>query len=59
MLAEMLYAMTPGRERCDHICRLCDINARPQEFCPVEAAAVANEPELTHGCHAVQCRFPK
>src|SRR5688500_13469730 len=39
----------PGRERCDHICRLCDINACPQDICPVETAAVANEPDLTHG----------
>jgi MarR family transcriptional regulator, negative regulator of the multidrug operon emrRAB len=59
ILDKMLYAMTPGRERCDHICRLCDINACPQEFCPVETAAVANEPELTHGSNAVQRRFPK
>lgn len=54
ILDKMLYAMTPGRERCDHICRLCDINSCPQDICPVETAAVANEPELTHGSNAVQ-----
>lgn len=50
LLDKMLYAMTPGRERCDHICRLCEISACPQNICPVETAAVVNQPGLTHGC---------
>jgi MarR family transcriptional regulator, negative regulator of the multidrug operon emrRAB len=54
MLDKMLYAMTPGRERCDHICRLCEITACPQDICPVETAAVVREPELTHGSNLVQ-----
>jgi len=41
VLDKMLYAMTPDRERCDHICRLCDIAACPQHICPVETAALA------------------
>ena len=49
ILAKMLYAMTPDRERCDHICRLCEISACPQNICPVETAAVVHQPELTHG----------
>ncbi len=41
LLDKMLYAMTPDRERCDHICRLCEIAACPQDICPVEVAALA------------------
>jgi hypothetical protein len=41
LLDKMLYAMTPDRERCDHICRLCEISACPQDICPVETAALA------------------
>jgi DNA-binding MarR family transcriptional regulator len=41
LLDKMLYAMTPDRERCDHICRLCEIAACPQDICPVESAAIA------------------
>ena len=40
LLDKMLYAMTPDRERCDHICRLCEIAACPQDICPVETAAL-------------------
>lgn len=43
LLDKMLYAMTPDRERCDHICRLCEISACPQDICPVETAALAQE----------------
>jgi MarR family transcriptional regulator, negative regulator of the multidrug operon emrRAB len=43
LLDKMLYAMTPDRERCDHICRLCEIAACPQDICPVEIAALARE----------------
>jgi MarR family transcriptional regulator, negative regulator of the multidrug operon emrRAB len=43
LLDKMLYAMTPDRERCDHICRLCEIAACPQDICPVETAALAWE----------------
>jgi MarR family transcriptional regulator, negative regulator of the multidrug operon emrRAB len=53
MLDKMLYAMTPDRERCDHICRLCEITACPQGICPVETAAVEYQPELTHGSNPV------
>jgi MarR family transcriptional repressor of emrRAB len=41
LLSKMLSAMTPDRERCDHICRLCEIAACPQDVCPVETAALA------------------
>lgn len=41
LLDKMLYGMTPDRERCDHICRLCEITACPQDICPVETAAQA------------------
>ena len=54
ILDKMLYAMTSDRERCDHICRLCEITACPQDICPVEIAAVAHQPELTHGSNPVQ-----
>jgi MarR family transcriptional regulator, negative regulator of the multidrug operon emrRAB len=54
MLDKMLYAMTPGRERCDHICRLCEISACPQNICPVETAAVVHQPELTHGSNPLR-----
>lgn len=43
LLDKMLYAMTPDRERCDHICRLCEIVACPQDICPVETAALARQ----------------
>jgi hypothetical protein len=43
LLDRMLYAMTPDRERCDHICRLCEIAACPQDICPVETAALARQ----------------
>jgi MarR family transcriptional repressor of emrRAB len=39
ILDKMLYAMTPDRDRCDHICRLCEIAACPEDSCPVETAA--------------------
>lgn len=39
----MLTALTPDRQTCDHICRLCDIAACPQEICPVELAALSRE----------------
>jgi MarR family transcriptional regulator, negative regulator of the multidrug operon emrRAB len=54
LLDKMLYAMTPGRERCDHICRLCEITACPQDICPVEIAAVVRQPDLIHGSNPVQ-----
>jgi MarR family transcriptional repressor of emrRAB len=56
ILDKMLYAMTPNRERCDHICRLCEITACPQDICPVEAAALVRQPHLTHGSNPVQKR---
>jgi MarR family transcriptional repressor of emrRAB len=40
LLDKMLFRMTPDRERCDHICRLCEITACPQDICPVETAAL-------------------
>jgi MarR family transcriptional regulator, negative regulator of the multidrug operon emrRAB len=39
ILDKMLYAMTPDRDRCDHICRLCEIAACPEDSCPIETAA--------------------
>lgn len=59
MLDKMLYAMTPGRERCDHICRLCEITACPQDICPVENAAQVHEPDVMHGSTAVQAKSRK
>jgi DNA-binding MarR family transcriptional regulator len=54
ILDKMLYAMTPDRERCDHICRLCEITACPQDICPVERAALVRQPELAHGSNSVE-----
>jgi len=39
LLEKLLKALTPDRERCDHMCRLCEISACPQDICPVEVAA--------------------
>jgi DNA-binding MarR family transcriptional regulator len=50
LLDKMLHAMTPDRERCDHICRLCEIAACPQDICPVETAAL--EWEASRAQHA-------
>ena len=49
LLDKMLYAMTPDRERCDHICRLCEIAACPQDICPVEVAALASQAKSARG----------
>jgi hypothetical protein len=38
LLEKMLPALTPDREACDHICRLCELAACPQDRCPVELA---------------------
>lgn len=43
MLNVMLAALTPDRETCDRICRLCDVNRCPQNICPVELAALRTE----------------
>jgi MarR family transcriptional regulator, negative regulator of the multidrug operon emrRAB len=43
VLEKMLYAMTPDQERCNHICRLCEITACPHEICPVGTAARAKK----------------
>ena len=47
LLDKVLRALTPDRERCDHICRLCEVNACPQEICPVELAARETEKSST------------
>jgi MarR family transcriptional repressor of emrRAB len=38
LLEKMLPALTPDRQACDHICRLCELAACPQDRCPVELA---------------------
>jgi DNA-binding MarR family transcriptional regulator len=38
ILEKILTSLTPDRETCDHICRLCHIAACPQDRCPVELA---------------------
>lgn len=43
LLEVMLNALTPDRRTCDRTCRLCDISACPQDICPVEMAALAQE----------------
>lgn len=43
LLERMLTALTPDRVTCDHICRLCEISACPQDRCPVELAALRTE----------------
>lgn len=43
LLERMLTALTPDRVTCDHICRLCEIGACPQDRCPVELAASRTE----------------
>ena len=39
ILEKILTSLTPDREACDHICRLCQLAACPQDRCPVELAA--------------------
>jgi MarR family transcriptional regulator, negative regulator of the multidrug operon emrRAB len=39
LLEKLLPMLTPDREACDHICRLCELAACPQDRCPVELAA--------------------
>ncbi|WP_119272798.1 MarR family winged helix-turn-helix transcriptional regulator [Taklimakanibacter deserti] len=43
MLNVMLAALTPDRQTCDRICRLCDVSRCPQDNCPVELAALRAE----------------
>jgi len=43
VLEKLLYGLTPDRERCDHTCRLCDLDDCPQDICPVEQAAIQAE----------------
>ena len=40
ILEKVLKSLTPDRETCDHICRLCNLAACPQECCPVELTAL-------------------
>jgi MarR family transcriptional regulator, negative regulator of the multidrug operon emrRAB len=37
---KMLAGLSRGREHADHICRLCDLAACPEDSCPVECAVV-------------------
>lgn len=39
LLEKILPLLTPDRDACDHICRLCELAACPQDRCPVELAA--------------------
>ncbi len=38
LLEKVLPMLTPDRDACDHICRLCELSACPQDRCPVEQA---------------------
>ena len=38
LMESLLGRITSGRQSADHICRLCDEDACPQESCPVECA---------------------
>jgi MarR family transcriptional repressor of emrRAB len=38
LLETILPLLTPDRETSDHICRLCQLAACPQDRCPVELA---------------------
>jgi DNA-binding MarR family transcriptional regulator len=38
LLEKLLPMLTPDREACDHICRLCELATCPQDRCPVELA---------------------
>ncbi len=38
LLEKILPLLTPDRDACDHICRLCELAACPQDRCPVELA---------------------
>jgi MarR family transcriptional regulator, negative regulator of the multidrug operon emrRAB len=40
IVEKILAALTPDRETSDHICRLCQLAACPQDRCPVELAAL-------------------
>lgn len=42
LLEKILPMLTPDRESCDHICRLCELAACPQDRCPVELAVPRN-----------------
>lgn len=42
-LSQMLIALTQSRAAADHICRLCDEAACPQDQCPVECEAERRE----------------
>ena len=41
LAATLLTGLTHSREDADHICRLCDEDACPDERCPVECKAVS------------------
>ena len=40
---KVLGALTRDRQHSDHICRLCDLSACPDNSCPVNCAALAAE----------------
>ncbi len=42
LLEKLLPMLTPDRDACDHICRLCELAACPQDRCPVELAVPRN-----------------
>jgi DNA-binding MarR family transcriptional regulator len=42
LLEKLLPMLTPDRDSCDHICRLCELGACPQDRCPVELAVPRN-----------------
>lgn len=41
LVETLLGRITSGRQSADHICRLCDEDACPQDSCPVECAVSA------------------
>jgi hypothetical protein len=40
---KVLGGLTRDRQHSDHICRLCDLSACPDDTCPVNCAALAGE----------------
>ncbi len=45
LMETLLGALTQDRQDADHICRLCDEDACPQDRCPVECAVAKPHPK--------------
>ena len=46
LLEKILPLLTPDRNACDHICRLCNLATCPQDRCPVELAVSRPDPPI-------------